>query len=452
MAGLYLNEDYQAVFGSNLGFITVEMPRKSAQEFPENPENDPQLHLDYVRRLLAPLAVDGRQVRIRAEPGGPPAGKAITVRVVGPDDAAVTGLAREVTAFLRSDPDVAPWLQDLGDDQGRPSRIYRFRVQPRRAAEFGLTPREVAALAGSVLDGRRIGEFRTQDEDIDLRLKIDPEALAVPEKALDLPLLAHPSGPVRLADLTRVETVMEPNKLSRYQGNRALTLSANLKTDAPTSSAAIVNRIGRFYQGIKARYPGAEIDFAGEFASTRRSYLSLTYAFFVAILIIYLILATQFHSYLQPVIILSSVVFALIGVGAGKLVSQGLFTVNSFIAVVGVTGVVVNDSLVLIDFINRRYRAGATRREAIFEGVRVRLRPILLTTLTTVLGLLPMSLGIPSYSVVWGSMASTFVTGLATATFLTLFIVPVQWDLLTALTERRAARKAKRKGPGTGEG
>jgi len=444
MAGLYLNEDYQAVFGSNLGFITVEMPKKSDQSFPENPENDPQLHLDYVRRLLAPLAADGWQIRVRPEPGGPPAGKAITVRVVGPNNASVAGLAREVDAFLRSDPEVAPWLLDLGDDQGRPSRIYRFRVKSDRAAEFGLTPGEVAMLAGSVLDGRLVGEFRTQDEDIDLRLKIDPEALAVPEKALDLPLLAHPSGPVRLADLTRVETVMEPNKLARYQGNRALTLAANLKTDAPTSSAAIVSRIRDFYRGIKDHYPGAELDFAGEFASTQRSYLSLTYAFCVAILVIYLILATQFHSYLQPLIILSAVVFALIGVVVGKLVSQGLFTINSLIAVVGVTGVVVNDSLVLIDFINRRYREGASRREAIFDGVRLRLRPILLTTLTTVLGLLPMALGFPSYSVVWGSMASTFVTGLATATFLTLFIVPVQWDLLTALTERLAARRARR--------
>jgi HAE1 family hydrophobic/amphiphilic exporter-1 len=130
------------------------------------------------------------------------------------------------------------------------------------------------------------------------------------------------------------------------------------------------------------------------------------------------------------------VVFSLIGVVFGKFVTQGLFTVNSFIAVIGVTGVVVNDSLVLIDFINRSYRAGMSRREAITEGIRVRLRPILLTTLTTTLGLLPMSLGIPSYSIVWGSMASTFVTGLCTATFLTLFIVPIEWDLLMALKLR----------------
>jgi len=94
---------------------------------------------------------------------------------------------------------------------------------------------------------------------------------------------------------------------------------------------------------------------------------------------------------------------------------------------------------VLVDFINKRYAAGLTRSEAIQEGIRVRLRPILLTTLTTTLGLAPMALGIPSYSLVWGTMASTFVTGLCTATFLTLFVVPIEWSLLTGLNLRYQA-------------
>ena len=102
----------------------------------------------------------------------------------------------------------------------------------------------------------------------------------------------------------------------------------------------------------------------------------------------------------------------------------------------------VNDALVLIDFINRRYRSGMTRRQAIIDGVHVRLRPIVLTTLTTTLGLLPMALGIPSYSIVWGTMASTFVTGLATATALTLFVVPVLWDIIQGFTEWRESRKS----------
>ncbi|MEF2231177.1 MAG: efflux RND transporter permease subunit, partial [Pseudodesulfovibrio sp.] len=118
----------------------------------------------------------------------------------------------------------------------------------------------------------------------------------------------------------------------------------------------------------------------------------------------------------------------------------------------GVTGVVVNDSLVLLDFINRLYAAGYARAEAIREAVRIRLRPILLTTLTTTLGLLPMAIGVPSYSLVWGTMATTFVTGLCVATTLTLFIMPIEWDLLMRWRERKEARRAENAARQEGEG
>lgn len=238
-----------------------------------------------------------------------------------------------------------------------------------------------------------------------------------------------------------MESYTEPAHLKRYDGDRAITIEANLKTDAPTSTPAIINALRKQFADRAVNYPGADIAFGGEFESTQRSFTSLTYAFLVAILIIYLILANQFRSYMQPLIILSAVVFSLVGVVVGKMATQTLFTVNSFIAVVGVTGVVVNDSLVLVDFINKGRARGMCRRDAIEYGVRVRLRPILLTTLTTTLGLLPMAIGFPQYSVVWGTMASTFVTGLFTATALTLFVVPVAWDLLEALRERLVGRR-----------
>lgn len=436
MAGFYVNEDYQPVYGSNLGNIYVEMPRKEEQNFPENHKNDPIVHLDYVRKQLARFEQDGWAVRVRPEKSGPPTGKDINVRVVGPGPDMVKDLAKDVYGFLSSNDKIAPHLIDLSDNLGKPNRVYRFRVNKERAAEYGLTPLAVSRLAASVLDGRFVGDFRTHDEDIDLKLKIDKKYLDAPEAALSIPILQHPSGPLRLGDLTTTESYIEPNKLDRYQNNRAITLTANIRPGAPTSTPAVINGIRLYYQAIKENYPGAELSFSGEFESTRRSYTSLAYAFSVALLIMYVIMATQFRSYLQPLIIISAVVFSLIGVVFGKLLTQGLFTVNSFIAVVGVTGVVVNDALVLIDFINRSYRSGMSRREAISRGIRIRLRPILLTTLTTSLGLAPMALGIPSYSVVWGSMASTFVTGLCTATFLTLFIVPIEWDLLMGLKLR----------------
>ena len=439
-AGFYINEDYQPVWGNNVGHLAVTLPARREQVFPDNPDNDPMLFLDYVRKLVAPLAVGGWKLSVRAEKDGPPTGKDINVRVTGADEKAVQRLATVLSDFLRRDSRLEPALTDFSSNQGEPGRVYRLKVDHVKTAEYNLSQAQVAYLAGSVLDGRYVGKFRDRDEDLDMKLKVDPGYLQGPADALQLPLLSGPDGSLKLGDLVTVSSYFEPGYLNRYNLNRSINLTANLKPESRLSTPAVVQIVKDYFLSIAAGYPGAEVDFAGEFASTKRSYTSLGYAFSIAILAIYMILALQFQSYVQPFIILSAVAFALIGVVFGKMLTQGLFTVNSMIAIVGVTGVVVNDSLVLIDFINRSYRQSGNRREAIMEGIRIRLRPILLTTLTTTLGLLPMAIGFPYYSLVWGSMASTFVTGLCTATFLTLFIVPLEWDLLMALQERWAGR------------
>jgi HAE1 family hydrophobic/amphiphilic exporter-1 len=440
VAGYYLDDDYQTVHGSNLGMVTVELPVTGQQHFADYPRNDPQAHLDDVRSRIAQHTPAGWRVRVRAEKDGPPVGKDVNVRVLGSDPASVSGLAAAMQTFLEQRADIAPHLMDLGDDTGQPSYVFRFRPREERTAEYGLDTRTVAGLAGSVLDGRFVGEFRLADEDVDLRLKIDNVFLERPEDALDVPVLEHSSGPVRLGDLCTVSSYREVGQLNRYQRQRAVTLTANIRPDAAISPQFVIHAVQEHYRKIENDFPGATLDFSGEFASTQRSFQSLMMAFVLAVLIIYVILATQFQSYVQPLIILSAVVFALTGVVFGTFFTRTLFTVNSFVATVGVTGVVVNDSLVLVDFMNKLYRDGLDRTAAAIEGMRIRLRPILLTTLTTMLGLLPMAVGIPSYSLVWGSMASTFVTGLCTATFLTLFVVPVQWHLLMGYQEWRSRR------------
>ncbi len=447
MAGFYITEDYQHIYGNNYGNVAVTMPARDDQHFKDTKNNDPTQHLENMRRRIEQaFEKDGYTVQVRAERGGPPSGKDINVRILGTEPDQVQMLSQKMLEFMRASKDIAPYVADLDTDVSEPNRVFRFLVKKERASEYGLSPSEVASLAASVLDGRYIGEFRTPDEDIDMKLGFSPDAFDSPEQALAIPLIEHDSGPIRLSDLCDVEAYSEPGALRRYNGYRAINIEGNLNQAAQskTSVPVIIAKIRQFYQTIREQFPSATIEFGGEFESTQRSYLSLSYAFIIAVLLIYLILANQFKSYLQPLIILSAVAFSLIGVVFGKVITQTLFTVNSFIAVVGVTGVVVNDSLVLIDFINSIYAQGKTRAEAVREGIRVRLRPILLTTLTTTLGLLPMAIGFPNYSLVWGTMASTFVTGLCTATALTLFIVPVEWDLLQGFHEWRKKRKLRR--------
>ncbi len=432
-AGFNVNDDYEQVFGSNRGTVMVSLPPKDEIE-----ARDSVAHLDHIRvKIKERFEQDGFRIKVHAQKDGPPQGMDINVRVIGsnPDD--IDNLARDLLVFMQQEEKLSPYLVDLSDDRGLPKRVLRFRVKDEQVREYQLDNAQVLRLAASVLDGRYIGKFRLTDEEVDLKVYVDPAELENPQHALYVPFTHKQGGSLYLGDLVDLVADTEPGELNRYQGQRAISIKANLKADAPIASPAVIHEVKQYYETIRKQYPGAQVIFGGEHEATQRSYESLAMAFIIAVMVMYVILAAQFQSYLQPMIILSAIVFALIGVVLGKLFTQSLFTVNSFIAVIGVAGVVVNDALVLIDFMNKSYRRGMDRKQAVREGVRIRLRPITLTTLTTSLGLLPMAIGIPRYSLVWGTMASTFVTGLAMATALTLFIVPVLWDLLQGFHERR---------------
>lgn len=429
-AGYYINEDFSPQYGNHLGYVAVTLPSTAKRKFADYPENDVVSHLDEVRKKLVPFVPSGFELSVRPEKDGPPSGKDANIRVLGGNFENVEVLAKMTLSFLQNDPNLAPWLEDLTTDQGHQERVFRIRVDSERAALWDLTVKDVALLAASVMDGRIVGEMKLPEEIIDIRLKFAAEKDSLVARAMDTVIKEFAAGDLRLGDVCTPEFSLEPGALNRFQGQRAITITANIKTGAPVTSQMIVSLVEQFYGSVRSQFSGATLNYAGEYASTQKSFTSLAYAFTIAIVVIYLILAAQFQSYLQPMVIIAAVVFAITGVIWGTLLSRTLFTINSLVAVVGVTGVVVNDSLVLVDFINRCYRSGKSKREALLCATHIRLRPILLTTITTTLGLLPMALGIPEYSIIWGSMAMTFVTGLCTATFLTLIIIPLLWDIV----------------------
>lgn len=435
-AGYYINEDFSPQYGTNLGYVAVTLPSSANRRFEDYPENDVVAHLDTVRRNVQPFLPEGFDFSVRPEKDGPPAGKNINIRVLGQNSVNVSALAAEIERFLRENNSISPWLIDLQDDQGSDARVFRFKVDREKAAEFDLSVEEIATLAAAAMQGQVVGEMRLPKETIDIRLKLDETAALPMFAAMNLEIVHSAEGSLRLGDVSQAEFSLEPGYLNRFQGQRAITLTADLQSGAPLTSPMVIKQVEDFYAGIRSQYSGASLNFAGEHESTQKSFTSLAYAFFIAIVMIYLILAAQFQSYLQPLIIIAAVVFALTGVIFGTVVSRTLFTVNSFVAVIGVTGVVVNDSLVLVEFINKCRQGGLKRFDALMQATHIRLRPILLTTLTTTLGLLPMALGIPEYSVIWGSMAMTFVTGLCTATFLTIIIIPLLWDIATGVGKK----------------
>ena len=182
------------------------------------------------------------------------------------------------------------------------------------------------------------------------------------------------------------------------------------------------------------------LEFGGEFAEFQQVITDIPIFFAFGIMLVYFILGTQFRSFLQPLIILMTVSFAFIGAMAGLITSGNPLSIPSTYGLVALAGIVVNDSIVLVEFINRQRMAGIGKWQAIINAGRIRLRPILLTSITTVCGLLPMALGVGGKSAIWMSMASTIVWGLSVATLLTLFVIPAFYAISDDIRQWRGVR------------
>jgi multidrug efflux pump subunit AcrB len=464
-AGFFEDQDYARHEGGQYGQIVVTLPEKEIRDFPDNPNNDPIRHLEYMRDALArhveKTYADSDlkpRVKVFEEADGPPTGKPVNIRVTAAAmDRAVQG-SDALLGYMRREPEMAD-LIDLDDDRPEMHRVVRFVPRQSAVFEYGLQPDQVTGMVAGALNGRRAGQFRSLDEEVDLLVRLaredDPAnvqgaGLASPLDVLGVPVIEDPSAPVLLRDLVDVQYLAEPNVRTRYKGRPTVTITADIKPGSPLSPARVQVLVDRFYESHRNQLEGATLSYGGEFDSTSRSYTSLTFAFFIAVLAIYMVLSSQFNDYFQPMMIITAVPFALIGVVMGLFLSRTTFTIGSFMAIVGLAGVAVNDSLLLIDFMNQRIRRGRPLRDAVIEASAARMRPVLITTVTTILGLLPMAIGIPQKSISWAPMATAFVAGLSSATILALLVIPVEYEAVEQI-KRFFRRKGWFRGESKGE-
>ncbi|MCK4910453.1 MAG: efflux RND transporter permease subunit, partial [Thermodesulfovibrionales bacterium] len=443
-AGMYEAENYMWKTGHNHGQVVVTLPPESERSFPTGEDNDPLLYLDFIRDEVNGYVRqrygegDGApSLKVFPENTGPPTGKAVNVRVTGDSRAMVSVAADEIMEYLSTD-QAFSGLRDLEVNRAAPQKVARFLPDEEAAAERGISPAVVTRVVAGALNGIRAGTFLALDEDVDIVVRLakadDPESLPgrglrSPADILDVPLIEHSSAPIMIGELVDMDYATEPSIRMRYNGKPALTITADIKAGSELTSSRVQLLVNRYASDFADKYPGITLAYGGEFETTSRTYSSLGFAFIISLLCIYLILSSQFKDYLQPLIIITAVMFAVIGVTFGMFVTRSTFTIASFMAVVGLAGVAVNDSLILIDFINARRREGMPMREAVLDACSARMRPVLITTVTTMLALMPMAIGIPRKSMTWAPMATAFVTGLSSATLLTLLIVPVEYEL-----------------------
>ena len=355
--------------------------------------------------------------------GGPPSGKPIAVKVRGDDFTEIQAAADAIKTMVRD----IPGATDVQDDNlpGRPQLTLRMDSDALRSNHVNAAL--LARLVRLSVDGEVVAFTREAGDKIELRVIANESDYANPSSVsalLDMPI-ALPNGDVtRLGALVEPETSPTRGLIKHYNLRRTITVEANLdKERTDTAKANDMLKVG--WAGIQHDHPNISLDFSGELEDIEESLNAMKVLFLLGMGLVFLILAAQFASYFQPLMILVTVPLAFTGVAFGLTLSGNPLSLYTLYGVIALTGIAVNSAIVLIAAANDRLRLGRKTSHAIVQAARRRVVPILITTTTTIGGLFSLAFGLGGKSLLWGPVASSIVWGLAFSTVLTLFMVPL---------------------------
>ncbi len=382
----------------------------------------------------------GLEVEPRKPEAGPPTGKPIQIQISASDPEKLPAAAAKVTALLAAHPEAV----DIDDAKPIPGIDWRLEVKRSEAAKYGVSVGTVGAAVQLVTNGLKLTEYRPSDttDSVDIVLRFPPERRTL--ATLDELRINGPSGSVPIGNVMERKPAPRVGRLSRVDGERVLTVSANLREG--TQAADVQQAVTKELAGLDLG-PGVRWKLKGEDEERRKASAFLGKAFGTAMFLIFAVLLAQFGRFTSVGLVLSAVVFSTIGVFLG-LMAEGLAfsVVMSGIGIIALAGVVVNNNIVLIDTFDRLMDEGWDKRAAALETCRERARPVVLTAVTAILGVLPIAFGVnpdlllhettigaPSTQW-WIHLSNAIVFGLAFATVLTLVVTP---SALMVFTRRR---------------
>jgi multidrug efflux pump subunit AcrB len=363
--------------------------------------------------------VRGATVELEKIQAGPPVGKAVDARIKGEDFGRMGPAVEELKEFLIG----LPGVTDVRDDYGLGRNELRAVVEEERAAYYGVSAQAVALVLRAAYEGIEASNVRRGEDKVDLVVRLSALDAASPDRLNDLRVRAATGRLVPLSAVTRIELVKGTTEITRRGKKRTIRLTAAVD-NAVTSSTAVTTALAERFAELKSRFPDLIVEFGGEQKEQAESILSLLKAFLLAMVAIYVILGGLFRSALQPLLIMLVIPFGAVGVLVGHLVLGQPVGLLTLIGITALTGIVVNDSLVLVDFINQGRRRGAGRWRSILKAGKVRLRPVLLTSITTIAGFGNLALKTTGQAAFLAPMAISVVWGIAFATVLTLVLIP----------------------------
>ncbi len=406
--------------------------------------------LEEIRRRVRQIA--GVRITVDESKEGPPTGAPINIEISGDDFRILGRLAGQVESVIAK----VPVVEDIRNNYVASLPSIRVRIDRQRAALFGLSTNMVGFALKTAYNGLDVSTYREGDDDYDIVVRLAKANRNVTDVLRQL-MIPTPTGQLLpLTAIAAVDYVGNLGDITRVNHKRTVTVKANVDTNR--APAAVVRaRCEKMLAGLPLP-PGYQLEFTGESESQQESQDFLVKAFMIAVFLIFLTLVTLFNSVAQPLIIMTSVILSLGGVFLGLTMIRSPFgIIMSGVGVISLAGVVVNNAIVLIDYTNKLRERGYSLTNALVAAGATRLRPVLLTAVTTVLGLIPMVTGVSyDFHVMaiswvsestqwWRTMAIVVIYGLLIATFLTLVVVPVLYSLIVTTGEflGRAGRKIR---------
>jgi multidrug efflux pump subunit AcrB len=439
-------------YGTNLAMITIDLDE-------ENPQaRRPSEIARAVRGLLVEFP-EFVSATANVQEGGPPVGRAVNVEIQGPDFARLRGLAEKIAEEIAAQ----PGLVNVGTDFPAGKTEFRVEVDEVKASRAGLDMTTIGRALQAGYRGLEAGRLRWGNEEVVLRVKMAERFRADPELLQYYRIINREGRAVDLSTVARIEQTSGLPRIKRINSERVITVSGDVD-DRVTNSRQINQFVQSRMEDWLEDYPGYRLRLTGENEDTERSLEAMQFASIVALLLIYGLLAVITNSFLQPLVIMSVIPFGVVGVVLGLILMGEPLGLMAIMGTVALAGIVVNNSVVFVDFINRlRHQAtrdpeanprhqklvlpGTVRWLSIVRSGRVRFRPVFLTTATTVAGLSNLAFTSTGQEQFLAPMAQAIIFGLSFASLLTMILIPCLYSVLDDLhqipSRWRAARQDK---------
>ncbi len=396
--------------------------------------------VDEVERRVADIPGAIFTVQSLSSMGMMTGGSPISIQVKGDD---LDGL-KQVGDQLVEEIKKVEGTRNVSSSMDDPITQVAIRLRDDDAARFGLTTAQVSSEVKAMLDGRVATRYKVEGEELDVVIEGDNRYGESIENLKQLEISSPMGGAVPLEMIADITEEVSAIAINRSDQARYITISADIyQRDLGSVSKDIRDRIEALH--LPSDY---NVDFGGQNQEMVEAFSDLGLALILAVILVYMIIASQFESLLMPFIIMMSTPLAFAGGLLGLLITNRTLNVTSIIGLIMLSGIVVNNAIVLIDYINTRRSLGESREEAILNAGPIRLRPIMMTSLTTILGLVPLSLGIGEGAELQASMGTVVISGLILSSVLTLIFIPVVYTIFDdrhmKYLSKRQAKQEKR--------